>query len=395
MRILNEELLNTSNTAIGVSAIQPIEHMGGYAIHAKITDKTLGTKTFDSAIAASKEIQGMTYSAKTPGPESNDISIEYIADGTAGAETVDVTEYEIVVHMEDTPAVAATKTMQGMLYSSKSAGIAGNSITIAITGGATAGSEVVTVVDSAISVQIEDGVSTDTQVKTAIDAKVEAAALITVTGDTGAAQTTQIATALEGGTDRVQSTDTQIKTAIEAEAGADALVALTGNTGAAQTVQAHTRLEGGVTSTINLESNNITLTAHGYAIGAKTRLTTDGALPTGLAAGTDYYIIVVDANTLAFATSLANAQAGTKINITADGSGTHTITSTTLSGTIKLQASIDGANYIDVDSSSANITETTEKLYNIADAFYPYVKILLTLTAGSVDAYAVINAKGF
>jgi len=309
MRILNEELLNTSNTAIGVSAIQPIEHMGGYAIYSKLTDKTLGTKTFDSAIAASKEIQGMTYSAKTPGAASNDISIEYIADGTAGAETVDVTESEIVVHIEDTAAVAASKTMQGMLYTSKSAGIAGNSTTIAMTGGATAGSEVVTVVDSAISIQIEDGVSTDTQVKAAIAAKAEANALVTVTGDTGAAQTTQIATALEGGTDRVQSTDTQIKTAIEAEAGADALVALTGNTGAAQTVQAHTHLEGGVASTINLESNNVTLTAHGYALGAKTRLTTDGALPTGLAAGTDYYIIVVDANTLAFATSLANAQA--------------------------------------------------------------------------------------
>jgi microcystin-dependent protein len=61
-------------------------------------------------------------------------------------------------------------------------------------------------------------------------------------------------------------------------------------------------------------SNNATFAAHGIKrTGFKVRLTS-GTL-TGLATATDYYVIVVDANTLAFATSLANALAGTKIAI--------------------------------------------------------------------------------
>lgn len=62
-------------------------------------------------------------------------------------------------------------------------------------------------------------------------------------------------------------------------------------------------------------SNNATFTAHGVnRTGMKVRLAS-GTL-SGLSTLTDYYAIVVDANTLAFATSKANALAGTKITIT-------------------------------------------------------------------------------
>jgi hypothetical protein len=61
-------------------------------------------------------------------------------------------------------------------------------------------------------------------------------------------------------------------------------------------------------------ANNATFTAHGYTqTGIKVRMAS-GAL-TGLATATVYYVIVVDANTLAFATSHANALIGTKITI--------------------------------------------------------------------------------
>ena len=61
-------------------------------------------------------------------------------------------------------------------------------------------------------------------------------------------------------------------------------------------------------------SNNATFTAHGInRTGFKVRLSS-GTL-TGLAVSTDYFAIVVDTNTLAFATTLANAIAGTKIAI--------------------------------------------------------------------------------
>ena len=70
-----------------------------------------------------------------------------------------------------------------------------------------------------------------------------------------------------------------------------------------------------VTGSGTVASSNGTFTSHGInRTGMKVRLSS-GTL-SGLSASTDYYAIVVDANTLAFATSYANAIAGTKIAIT-------------------------------------------------------------------------------
>lgn len=66
-------------------------------------------------------------------------------------------------------------------------------------------------------------------------------------------------------------------------------------------------------------SNNATFTGHGLnRTGVKVRLSS-GAL-SGLSTATDYWVIVVDSNTLAFAATKANAIAGTKIAL----SGTNT-----------------------------------------------------------------------
>lgn len=59
--------------------------------------------------------------------------------------------------------------------------------------------------------------------------------------------------------------------------------------------------------------------------GTRTRLTTTTTLPAGLSLATDYYFIKIDDNTFKLATSYANAIAGTAINITDAGTGTHTI----------------------------------------------------------------------
>lgn len=56
-----------------------------------------------------------------------------------------------------------------------------------------------------------------------------------------------------------------------------------------------------------------------------TRLVWTSNAPTGLSTNTIYYAIRVSATTIKFASSLANAQAGTGIDITADGSGTRTL----------------------------------------------------------------------
>jgi microcystin-dependent protein len=75
-----------------------------------------------------------------------------------------------------------------------------------------------------------------------------------------------------------------------------------------------------VTGSGSASSSNATFTSHGVnRTGTRVRLSS-GTL-SGLSTSTDYYAIVVDANTLAFATSYANALAGTKIAISGANSG--------------------------------------------------------------------------
>jgi hypothetical protein len=69
----------------------------------------------------------------------------------------------------------------------------------------------------------------------------------------------------------------------------------------------------------------VTLNSHGFLTGESIYLTTTGALPTGLAVDTLYFVIAVDANTFRLATSYANAIAGTAINTSGSQSGTHTL----------------------------------------------------------------------
>lgn len=96
----------------------------------------------------------------------------------------------------------ATLVSNGITYLAQTMGAAGNSITIALVAGGTAGAEVVTVTGNAISVQIESGVSTRTQVKTALDASAAALALIsTSVASGGTAATLSAAAALATGDD--------------------------------------------------------------------------------------------------------------------------------------------------------------------------------------------------
>lgn len=72
-----------------------------------------------------------------------------------------------------------------------------------------------------------------------------------------------------------------------------------------------------MTSTTNRPSNILP--------GTRVQLTTTTTLPAGLALATDYYVIKVTDSTFQLATSYANAIAGTAINITDAGTGTHTM----------------------------------------------------------------------
>jgi len=69
-----------------------------------------------------------------------------------------------------------------------------------------------------------------------------------------------------------------------------------------------------------------TATAHGFETGDRVRVTTTAAdLPAGLAVDTTYYVIKLTADTFKLASSDANATAGTAVDITDAGTGTHSV----------------------------------------------------------------------
>lgn len=75
------------------------------------------------------------------------------------------------------------------------------------------------------------------------------------------------------------------------------------------------------TFTVNIASPAVfTKSAHGFTGGERLRLSTTGALPTGLNTTTDYFVEVTDANTFTLLTAVIG---GTRINTSGTQSGTH------------------------------------------------------------------------
>lgn len=68
--------------------------------------------------------------------------------------------------------------------------------------------------------------------------------------------------------------------------------------------------------------------------GQAVQITTTGGLPAGLSLATTYYVIRVDSTHIKFATTPANAGAGTAIDLTTTGSGVSTIVYTNVTGTV-------------------------------------------------------------
>lgn len=149
----------------------------------------------------------------------------------------------------------------------------------------------------------------------------------------------------------------------------------------------------GVNDDVNASTDVITEAAHGLITGDLGRLTTTGVLPTGLAAATDYFVIKIDDNNFKLASSLPNALAGTAVNITADGSGVHTFTATALSGaSIKLQ-SYNGLSWVDVATSSNNITTTGSATWTGTSYPYGALRAYVTIAAGRVNVSMKVSTK--
>lgn len=161
----------------------------------------------------------------------------------------------------------------------------------------------------------------------------------------------------------------------------------------------------GVDSTVNPTANTVTVAAHGYLTGVKVALTTGGVLPAGLSA-TNYYMIVVDANTLKFATSQANALAGTAVDITDYGTGTHTLTpAATLGGSVKLQKNSQPETetpvWVDLTngeclngSASQSFSGAANLSWALAHVGFRGLRAVFAVTTGTVSCTLRVGGKG-
>lgn len=150
---------------------------------------------------------------------------------------------------------------------------------------------------------------------------------------------------------------------------------------------------------VDTTADTATITAHGYTTGLKGQLTTTGGLPAGLSLSTDYFIIVVDANTVQFASSLANALAGTFIDLTTQGTGNDTFTPTAIAGgTAILQMSSDSLNITPTnwndEGSSQNITATGVLVFKKVNPEGNWMRVKFTITAGRMISANTILVKG-
>jgi hypothetical protein len=95
-----------------------------------------------------------------------------------------------------------------------------------------------------------------------------------------------------------------------------------------------------------------TAVGHGMETGdGLVRPSSTGTLPAGIAAATSHWLIVIDADHFKLATSLANAYAGTAINITDAGTGVHSIP---YSFTFLSQRGLDGDFYLQLEQAETN-----------------------------------------
>lgn len=86
-------------------------------------------------------------------------------------------------------------------------------------------------------------------------------------------------------------------------------------------------------SSVDPSNDQITVASNDWLHTGQAVALTGSALPTGLSA-TTYYVIRVNATTIKLATSVANANEGTAVDITADGSGVCTLTQTLTARTV-------------------------------------------------------------
>lgn len=68
-------------------------------------------------------------------------------------------------------------------------------------------------------------------------------------------------------------------------------------------------------------------------------------------------------------------------------------TGSDLAGSLKLQASNDNSDWVDVGNSTQSVTSATSHLWNITSAEYRYIRPVWTASSGSGNITVVLYAK--
>lgn len=80
---------------------------------------------------------------------------------------------------------------------------------------------------------------------------------------------------------------------------------------------------------VDTTDNEFDMASHGLQTGdGPFRISASTTMPAGLTAGVDYWVIGVNSGSVSWATSFANALAGTEVDITSAGAGTITVADT-------------------------------------------------------------------
>lgn len=407
-RIIEKNMLEGVNPiATGSGVIDLFGHEGGAnKFSCQMVATTNVDKTFDSPTLAHLTNQSLTYTATVGyiAEAGNDITIELVNTGIPDqALEIDVTDSAITVNLELDSGTESSLVVQDLTYTAQEVGIAGDGITIKYLGDGTAGAETVTLDGQNITVHMDPTVlvgSTADDISDAIIASVAASLLVSVavTGTGATVQTTVAETPLAGGADpAIVTTGNALKTAINADTGGAAdLVLVTGTNAAVVTAFGPTNLAGGIPGEVNVSESSVTIPAHGYATGFKVTLSTTGTLPGGLAVLTNYYIINIDYNTVQFASSLMNAQSGTAITLTTAGSpnAVATVLGSSVTGcSLKFQKSnsIDGP-WITFQTES--VAGPVSALVTQPNVCYRYFKVVKAITGGQADIKALVLVIG-
>lgn len=163
----------------------------------------------------------------------------------------------------------------------------------------------------------------------------------------------------------------------------------------------------GTATDVDLDNDAVTLDTE-LLTGTKCQLTTTGTLPAGLSTGTDYFLIANGDGTNSFATSRANAIAGTAVDITAYGTSgaVHTVDITeAIAGSILIQKNNEPENeppiWFDLDDdelattvNSQSYSSATNLNWVINDLGFRELRAVVTNTSGTSAVTIRINAKG-